>query len=79
MDVLVGSHGGLYCVSSAGAHVVEPAINGGSFDGTGYESLPVAASAFLAEYESYRTGDAVSFAPSPEVLEAFRKAVKGQS
>jgi hypothetical protein len=40
-------------------------------------ALHSAATAFLSEYESYRTGDAVAFTPSPEVLEAFRKAVGG--
>lgn len=77
MDVLVGSRGGLYCVSSAGVFEVEPAVNGGKFDGSGFGALHTAASAFLSEYESYRTGDAVAFTPSPEVLEAFRKAVVG--
>ena len=42
-----------------------------------YGKVHSAALNFLNEYEAYRESDAVSFAPSPEVLEAFRKAVKG--
>lgn len=39
--------------------------------------LHSAALAFLNEYEKYQEDDSVAFAPNREVLEAFRKAVKG--